>query len=276
MARRQTDGTIKIDDRVLDILGRFRCSGNVAHRHEETLDRKDYEALNRILEALGGKWTRASKALPGGGHVFPEGTDAAELVEAAILTGSVADPKVGDAFWTPAPLARRMAEQLGEVDGKLVLEPSAGLGAIATAARMAGGRVTCVERDASRSARLRELGFAVHTGDFLEVDPSWVGVHDVVLMNPPFSREQDARHVAHALRFARPGGRLVAVTGPGWRFRTTRRAEAFRRLMDAAGAEVEELPAGTFKESGTMVRSLLVRIDVTERTRAHAATAVEA
>ncbi len=32
-------------------------------------------------------------------------------------------------------------------------------------------------------------------------------------MNPPFSRQQDIRHVMHAAKFLKPGGRLVAVMG---------------------------------------------------------------
>jgi hypothetical protein len=161
-----------------------------------------------------------------------------------------------------------MVELAGVTKGKTVLEPNGGHGAIATTAREAGGVVTCVELDPDRADRLSALGFTViGSADFLSRDPEHLGPFDLGLMNPPPSREQDALHVAQALRFVRPGGRLVAVTGPSWRFRTTSRAVAFRELMVDVDAEVEELPEGTFRESGTMVRSLLVQVDVTRETR---------
>ena len=261
MARRTTNGTLKIDDRVFATLATFRCVGNIVPRHTETLDRKDYEALNEILEALGGRWQRSSKTIPGGGHVFPDGTDAAALLEAAMMTGSVKDPKVGDFFETPEMLARDMVIRANVDKGMSVLEPSAGHGRIAAAARSAGAHVVCVEKDQDRQAKLVAAGFTVHVGgDFLATNVDEPGRYDVVLMNPPFSREQDIAHVTHALRFLKPRGKLVSITGPGWRFRQTKAAEAFRALMDERGADVEELPEGTFKESGTMVRSLLVTI----------------
>jgi len=262
MARRTNGGTLKIDDRVLDILCRFRCTRNIAHRHEETLDRADYQALNEILEALGGKWTKASKALPGGGHVFPEGTDAATLIEAAMMTGSVKDPKVGDFFETPQMLARDIVLRANVSTGMSVLEPSAGHGRIAVAARDAGGVVLCIEVDGDRRAKLAGIGgLVVPPGrhDFLERTPEQA--FDAVLMNPPFSREQDMVHVTHALGFLKPGGKLVAVTGPGWKFRQTKAADAFRALVDRWRARVEDLPEDTFKESGTGVRSCLLTIN---------------
>lgn len=271
MARRNTsNGTLKIEDRILGILAGFHCTGNVAHRHAETLDPKDYKALNEILEALGGRWQKSSKALPGGGHLFPESTDAAALLEAAMMTGSVKDPKVGDFFETPVPLARRMVEIAGVGRGASVLEPSAGHGRIALAARGAGADVFVVEQDDDRFAKLNSAGFARAFPPPTTRPDRWVGqdflgtlpkpTYDAVLMNPPFSREQDIAHVTHALRFVKPGGKVVAITGPGWRFRQTKAAEAFRKLMDDRGADVEELPEGTFKESGTDVRSLLLTI----------------
>jgi type I restriction-modification system DNA methylase subunit len=261
MARRTKGDQLKVDDRVLDILSRFTCKGNVALRYTEQIDRKDYQALSEILEALGGKWTKASKALPGGGHVFPEGTDAAERIEAAILTGSVANPRAGDFFETPVALAKRMCELAGVGPGKAVLEPSAGLGRIAMAARDAGAHVVCCERDPARAATLaRQPGLSVlPERDFLGLAPH--GAFDAVLMNPPFSQQADCFHVAHALRFLRPGGWLVAVVSAGFRFRQTHAScELREQLAEYPTSRVVDLPDGTFEESGTGVRTCLVTV----------------
>ena len=62
-------------------------------------------------------------------------------------------------------------------------------------------------------------------------------------MNPPFDRERDIDHVLHALKFLKDDGRLKAVMSAGTEFRETRKAVAFRALMENMSAEWEDLPA---------------------------------
>lgn len=85
------------------------------------------------------------------------------------------------------------------------------------------------------------------------------GPYDRVLMNSPFSRERDILHVSHAFRFLKPGGVLVAVMSGGAVFREDKLSRAFRQLVAEKG-EVWNNPDGSFKESGTNVRSIMVRL----------------
>ncbi len=94
------------------------------------------------------------------------------------------------------------------------------------------------------------------------------------MMNPPFSRNQDIRHVMRALDFLRPGGRLVAIMSPHFTFAQDALSRTFRKLIGypdssaqgvgadqiVADATVEMLPAGTFTAEGTNVASVLVYI----------------
>ena len=82
----------------------------------------------------------------------------------------------------------------------------------------------------------------------------------VVLMNPPFSRQQDVQHVLHAFKFLRPGGRLVAVMSPSWAFRQNKLSEEFRQFVDKYG-DYYDNPPGTFKAAGTSVNTVLVLLD---------------
>ena len=75
-------------------------------------------------------------------------------------------------------------------------------------------------------------------------------------MNPPFADGQDITHILHALEFVRPGGRLVALCADG-----PRQAAKLAPLVEACGGTWESLPAGTFKEAGTMVRAALLVVD---------------
>ena len=74
-------------------------------------------------------------------------------------------------------------------------------------------------------------------------------------MNPPFANAEDIKHIRHALHMLKPGGRLVAICANG-----PRQQEALRPLVDESGGEWEDLPAGTFRESGTNVSTALITI----------------
>jgi 16S rRNA G1207 methylase RsmC len=80
-------------------------------------------------------------------------------------------------------------------------------------------------------------------------------------MNPPFAKGQDICHVAHALKFLRPGGRLVAIMSAGTASRDDRASRDFRALIEARGGTIEELSEGAFKASGTNVRTVIVTFD---------------
>jgi hypothetical protein len=101
----------------------------------------------------------------------------------------------------------------------------------------------------------------VHEGDFLSYAPS--DPYDVVVMNPPFSVEGDrmawATHLERAWSLLNERGRLVAIT-PVFSHRIDRRTLTTRDLIAEHG-EWEEIPAGTFKKSGTMVATCLVTMD---------------
>jgi 16S rRNA G1207 methylase RsmC len=93
--------------------------------------------------------------------------------------------------------------------------------------------------------------FQVVCGDFMEQNIVHLGRFDVVLMNPPFANAVDIKHILHAVKFLKPNGRLVAICGGG-----SRQAEALQPLCDTW----ELLPAGTFKEAGTNVSTVLLSI----------------
>jgi predicted RNA methylase len=217
------------------------------------LERKLYERVNKVLEALGGRWSRKLKR-----HVFDG--QAADLLGDVLTTGEYVDMKQEFQFFeTPSQLASRMCS-LAQVNGlSTVLEPSAGRGAIAKMARSYGAVVECIELQEKLAEELRQQAFKVIQGDFLDVSPAEPR-YKAVLMNPPFCRSQDIAHVRHAYEFLKPGGTLVAVMGAGWTFRQDRRATEFREWLDDHGGEVEPLPQGTFKESGTGVNTVLVTI----------------
>ncbi len=251
-----------IPDEVLDVLR----SANYTTWDYETnrivlksqLERKLYQKVSKILENYGGKWHRNA-----GAHVFQG--DYLNLLRDAVDAGKFVDEKKAYQFYaTPLELARQMVVVANIRNGDRVLEPSAGEGAIALAAFEADAVVDCVEVHEVRAKKLRDEGFRTVCCDFLDLEPEEEPVYDAVVMNPPFANLADIDHVLHAYRFLKPLGRLVAVMSPAYTFHSTIKAAAFREFVNHPShhglkfTSETHLSAGTFKESGTDVRSMLV------------------
>lgn len=216
------------------------------------LERKLYERTNKALDAMGGKWNRSAKA-----HVFQ--ADPREQVQGLLQSGTLVVERDGF-FETPTAVVERMLALANLQKGSIVLEPSAGMGAIAKHIEQAGANVFCVEKNEQRARALAEEGYAMKHGDFLEVRPDSLSPFDAVLMNPPFEELQDTAHVIHAYKFLKDGGTLVAIMGESAFFRETEKARQFREWLEEVGGTSEKLPERSFQESGTGVNCRIVHI----------------
>lgn len=186
---------------------------------------------------------------------------------------AIVGKEVGEDFFpTPPSVASRMAEMAGISEGDRVLEPSAGSGNLADAAKQAGGKVDAIEIDDRLRNILDAKGHEVVAEDFMSYDPS--EKYDVVIMNPPFSKRRDAEHIMRAYDMLKDGGRLVAIAGEGVFFGQDKKAEAFRTWLDNHGAYIEKLPENTFSDKKllrtTGVNARLIKI--TKREDAQYAT----
>ena len=273
-----------IEPQILDILANAVCEGNLL-KLQGQLDRKTYLAVNKVIEALGGQWSRGQD-----GHVMPD--DAAAIIEPVILTGTYEAPQDFGYFPTPEPVVKRLLEIAQVEFGHRALEPSAGSGNIAIAlAKIVGANLQAYELQPSLIDQLESnlaneienllpevaegqdppplsgeilnleafanADEAVAQADFLEVEPD--PIYDRIVMNPPFSRQQDIDHVLHAAEFLAPGGRLTAVMSAGVMFRTNTKTVEFRDFVNAMGEQTfEALPDNSFQESGTNVNTVIV------------------
>ena len=246
-----------ISDDVLSALSAARIEGTSLFL-EGRLDRKLYQAVARVIEAAGGKWDRKAAA-----HLFDG--DATRIIDLVLLTGTVENRKQSfGQFDTPKDTAARLLESAKLRAGMRVLEPSAGLGNLAIPARDAGCRVDCVECEPRRAEHLRAVfaeGCSVFEGDFLRLTPSMTGLFDRVVMNPPFARQADIRHVLHAMQFLQSNGRLAAIMSAGVKFRQDHATRSFRAFAEGHAGTITDLPDGSFRESGTDVRAVIVTMN---------------
>ena len=243
---------------VLSILSASRVDGNKVFLPNVQLDRKSYQDVNKVLDALGGKWSKKEKA-----HIFND--DPTEQLEEVIMLGRVEKKKnplkeLGF-FPTPNDLARYVVNQADINHDHFVLEPSAGSGQLLKALNTTDKDIhtVCYEINPDMQEGLLELADEVFISDFLLAIPE--PKFDRVVMNPPFNKSRaDIHHVLHAFKFLKGGGRLVAIMPSSITFRNDKLTNEFRDMVLSFG-QIEALPENSFKESGTLINTVLVTLN---------------
>ncbi len=257
--------TDNISEEVRSVLSELEIIGNHV-RIVEQVDRKLYVAVNKVLMRIGGKWNRKAKA-----HVFSE--DPTDLIELVIESGML-NPKIKTGYFpTPDKIIDQMLDLAHIPDfcaTSTILEPSAGQGHIVDKIKervdniSKCGIVHICENLPENVHILEEKGYVVE-GEFFEFASECVKYdarYDRVIMNPPFERQADIDHVTAAFGLLAPGGVLIAVMSAGALFRENQKATEFREtILNPHGTYVERLPEGAFKTSGTMVSTIIVRLE---------------
>lgn len=148
----------------------------------------------------------------------------------------------GDIQFTPPELAKELVALAGVRKDSRVLEPEAGIGNIADAAKEVTDHVDCIERMTDFCEILKLKKHNVIGNDLLTAETA--PIYDAVVMNPPFSEE--CEHIKRAFDFLRPGGSLVAVCSSSIQWKSTRKYEQFRdglsehtHSIDECGAKFE-------------------------------------
>jgi type I restriction-modification system DNA methylase subunit len=239
---------MKIEKEILDIIDSGTSDGNTYYLPPKQLDRNTYLKVNKVLEILGGKWDRKSK-----GHIFESPID--DRIENVVLMGEITDHKKElNFFETPCEIVKQICE-LAQIEQNLkVLEPSAGKGAIINEIQHYTNNILWSEIDDDLASHIT-IGQRIGK-DFLEVNPSDFQV-DRVVMNPPFSKQQDIDHVTHALEFIEHGI-LVSIMSPSIKFRTNKKTTTFLKKINEFEHTIIDLPEGSFKSSGTMVNTIIL------------------
>lgn len=241
---------------VQEVLQKCTVEGMVIKLPPIQLERKAYTDVKNKLELIGGKW-KGGKVQ---GFIFNE--DPTDLLAEAAGGAQRNIKKEFQFFATPDRIADKMVRLANITKGQTILEPSAGQGAIIQAIQRAvDTNVYCCELMPLNQTFLNRITGAMIVGtDFLEYEPLVYG-YDRIIANPPFTKNQDIDHVRHMYHCLKPGGRLVSVMGTSWQMGSQKKQEQFRDWIYEVGANVIDIEQGAFKESGTMVKTVIVVIN---------------
>lgn len=159
----------------------------------------------------------------------------------------------GDIQFTPPELAKELVALAGVRKDSRVLEPEAGIGNIADAAKELTDHVDCIERMTDFCEILKLKKHNVIGNDLLTAETA--PIYDAVVMNPPFSEE--CEHIKRAFDFLRPGGSLVAVCSSSIQWKSTRKYEQFRDWLSEHTHSIDECGA-KFEMTGVHTVVLVV------------------
>lgn len=266
-------------DRLRDILNAL-----AAYQGKPLLEYREIEAL-LSGQALLGSWTapgdyhRPEVTFPargvwlkrfqnGNGHLFFDQDTLADINRAlaeyygdvlpdcpderpAKQRASTAVSRDLQYYPTPAAVVERVLADI-DLRGKRVLEPSCGCGRFLNAMRDAGAEVIGCEVDPVRAAMCEAKGHRVIRANFLETVPT--ASFDRVVMNPPFSGKGYFKHVKHAFLFLKQGGVLTSILP------CTARYDHGLLEKEFPNGRWEDLPVGSFSESGTNINTCIFTV----------------
>lgn len=217
------------------------------------LDRDLYKAVDTLFKRFRGQW-KGGKI---GAHIFPYPIMGQDVID-SIVAGEIPPKNPYALFPTPDHVLDEMMREIHETfpdrDASLrFLEPSAGTGAIASRLRTdyPNATIDCVEIDPLNVRILHSQGFDVIHDDFMSFEPT--ADYDAIVMNPPFQGNTYIDHIMQALGMVDREGVLVSIIPANITFGSTKAVFALLETLHERGGTVEQLPAESFKESGTTV-----------------------
>ncbi len=211
-----------------------------------------YKEVKKTLEKIGGKWST-----PFQGFEFKH--DARPLVEQLVAGEKINLKQDYQFFATPQHIVDRMIELADIQLTDRVLEPSAGQGAIVDSLKGMCTSVDLCEFMPQNREILEEKGYDIFCNDFLDL--SIGNKYNKIIANPPFSKDQDCKHVLKMYEHLVSGGTLVAVMSKAWmRENKNKVQQEFAYLVNKKGNTLTTIESGEFKQSGTSVATALVVI----------------
>lgn len=257
----------------LAVLSRCKIEEKMVFLPEQ-LSRNTYLRINKVLESIEGKWNRKLKC-----HIFPE--DPESYISNVIDTGRITDyKKEFQAFFTPEHVVDIMTDMAEIESNDVILEPHVGKGNIIKGIQKVITKknlknisiyfndinekfYSFVSENFQDSPECKVQRLLREPTDFLNITPIKLNINKII-GNPPFTKQQDIKHVKHMYDVLDHNGLLVSVMGTSWKWREDNLSTNFREFINInirnGDCSVVDLAPGEFKESGTNIPTCIVKL----------------
>lgn len=240
---------------VEEILMHCTLENNIMKLPQVQFNKKSYAEAKKWIEEAGGSWQGGKVQ----GFTFPFNAD---RVFSILHEGKRCNLQQDFQFFaTPPEVADWLVMLAGGVhEDEKVLEPSAGTGAIIDAIHRSCKDlvVDCFELMPENKELLsKKSNINILGDDFTTYD---LGLYDKIIANPPFSKNQDIRHVRRMYEHLNNGGTVAAIMSCHWKIASEIECADFREWLKDVHAKVCDIEEGSFKQSGTGIETTAVII----------------
>lgn len=240
---------------VEEILMHCTLENNIMKLPQVQFNKKSYAEAKKWIEEAGGSWQGGKVQ----GFTFPFN---AERVFNILHEGKRCNLQQEFQFFaTPPEVADWLVMLAGGVhEDEKVLEPSAGTGAIIDAIHRSCKDlvVDCFELMPENKELLsKKSNINILGDDFTTYD---LGLYDKIIANPPFSKNQDIRHVKRMYEHLNNGGTVAAIMSCHWKIASEKECADFREWLKDVHAKICDIEEGSFKQSGTGIETTAVII----------------
>lgn len=245
---------------VEQILQNCRLEDNIIKFPNVQFNKNSYAEAKKWIKEAGGQWVGGKTQ----GFTFP--FDATRVFSILHQGKRCNLQKEFQFFSTPSEIADLLVGYAGGITSTdNILEPSAGTGAIIDAIHRANPDVVvdCFElMPENKEILIKKTNINLIGDDFYSAPTkSLEGKYNKIIANPPFSSNQDVKHVLKMYEILKPGGTLAVIMSRHWMFSSDRLCVSFRNWIERISAKEYAIPEGAFKDSNTNVATIALVIN---------------
>ena len=237
----EEDGT-KLFYTVSDVFDIIETHENLLVLPEKWLSNQIYKKITEFLKSF--NWIRTKYKKCTAFKNQGDFTNEQILKIGKSLKGVTLSEKF-DFYPTPDELSEKIKELAEIKKDDFILEPSAGMGSLIKGLNK--NNIVCVELSPISAEILKNSGYDTKNIDFMEYQAK--RQFDKILMNPPFSKNMDAKHITHAFNMLKNGGVLVAVHTPTIKTAENKACKDFQKIFNQYAVSSETF-SGAVKNSG--------------------------
>lgn len=157
--------------------------------------------------------------------------------------------------FTPKQIIDSMIEAARINENDSILEPSAGIGNIIDSIKSITNNIECCEVNYQFKELLKLKDYKIVENDFLELTNK---SYSKILMNPPFSNNQDIQHLKHAYNLLDDNGVMVCLTSNHWSFANDKESVDFRNWIKDKTHYIKDFEPGLFERTSILVKMIVI------------------